>query len=137
MQTVADAQHGHVEFEDDGRRLGTVLGMNRFDQGDYAGARELLRESLAMRRALLGDAPHPELMLGLNNLALAYYFDAEFGEAEGLYRDALDMARLALTVDVKWGSYDPDGMLPGDLDDPDAPQELRSLLASQEPGAAA
>jgi hypothetical protein len=24
------------------------------------------------------------------------------------------MARLALTVDVKWGSYDPDGILPGD-----------------------
>jgi hypothetical protein len=28
--------------------------------------------------------------------------------------EALDMARLALTVDVKWGSYDPDGVLPGD-----------------------
>ena len=28
--------------------------------------------------------------------------------------EALDMARLALTVDVKWGSYDPDGILPGD-----------------------
>ncbi|HSR35513.1 MAG TPA: hypothetical protein VLY63_33505 [Anaerolineae bacterium] len=28
--------------------------------------------------------------------------------------DALDMVRLALTVDVKWGSYDPDGILPGD-----------------------
>jgi hypothetical protein len=28
--------------------------------------------------------------------------------------DALDMARLALTVDVKWGSYDPDGILPSD-----------------------
>ncbi|MFN2243889.1 MAG: hypothetical protein ACK2U2_16470 [Anaerolineae bacterium] len=27
--------------------------------------------------------------------------------------DALDMARLALTVDVKWGYYDPDGILPG------------------------
>jgi hypothetical protein len=28
--------------------------------------------------------------------------------------EALDIARLALTVDVKWGSYDPDGILPGD-----------------------
>ena len=28
--------------------------------------------------------------------------------------EALDMVRLALTVDVKWGSYDPDGILPGD-----------------------
>jgi hypothetical protein len=27
--------------------------------------------------------------------------------------EALDMARLALTVDVKWRSYDPDGILPG------------------------
>ena len=32
--------------------------------------------------------------------------------------EALDMARLALTVDVKWGSYDPDGVLPGD-EEPD------------------
>jgi hypothetical protein len=28
--------------------------------------------------------------------------------------EALDMARLALTVDVKWGAYDPDGVLPGE-----------------------
>ena len=28
--------------------------------------------------------------------------------------EAVDMARLALTVDVKWGSYDPDNILPGD-----------------------
>ena len=32
--------------------------------------------------------------------------------------EALDMARLALTVDVKWGAYDPDGVLPGD-EEPD------------------
>jgi hypothetical protein len=25
--------------------------------------------------------------------------------------EALDMARLALTVDIKWGSYNPDGIL--------------------------
>jgi hypothetical protein len=31
---------------------------------------------------------------------------------------AQDMARLALTVDVKWGSYDPDGILPGDEEPP-------------------
>ena len=31
---------------------------------------------------------------------------------------ALDMARLALTVDVKWGSYDPDAILPGDVEPP-------------------
>jgi hypothetical protein len=28
--------------------------------------------------------------------------------------EAVDMARLALTVDVKWGSYDPDSVLKGD-----------------------
>jgi hypothetical protein len=32
--------------------------------------------------------------------------------------EALDMARLALTVDVKWGAYDPDGVLPGDEEPP-------------------
>ena len=34
--------------------------------------------------------------------------------------EALDMARLALTVDVKWGAYDPDGILPGDEESPGA-----------------
>jgi hypothetical protein len=34
--------------------------------------------------------------------------------------EALDIARLALTVDVKWGSYDPDGILPGDEEAPDS-----------------
>ena len=34
--------------------------------------------------------------------------------------EALDMARLALTVDVKWGSYDPDGILPGGEESPDS-----------------
>jgi hypothetical protein len=33
--------------------------------------------------------------------------------------EAMDMARLALTVDVKWGSYDPDGILPGDDESPE------------------
>jgi hypothetical protein len=31
---------------------------------------------------------------------------------------AQDIARLALTVDTKWGSYDPDGILPGDEESP-------------------
>ncbi|MBN1661023.1 MAG: GreA/GreB family elongation factor [Anaerolineae bacterium] len=31
-----------------------------------------------------------------------------------------DIARLALTVDVKWGAYDPNGILPGD-EEPSAP----------------
>jgi hypothetical protein len=29
-----------------------------------------------------------------------------------------DMLRLALTVDVKWGSYDPDGLAPGNPEEP-------------------
>jgi hypothetical protein len=33
--------------------------------------------------------------------------------------EAVDTARLALTVDVKWGSYDPDGVLPGDEESPE------------------
>jgi hypothetical protein len=33
--------------------------------------------------------------------------------------EALDMARLALTVDVKWGAYDPDGVLPGEEESPE------------------
>ncbi len=29
-----------------------------------------------------------------------------------------DILRLALTVDVKWGSYDPDGLAPDEPDEP-------------------
>jgi hypothetical protein len=40
--------------------------------------------------------------------------------------EALDMARLALTVDVKWGAYDPDGVLAGDEESPGAGGSSRS-----------
>jgi hypothetical protein len=33
--------------------------------------------------------------------------------------DAVDLARLALTVDTKWGAWDPDAVLPGDEESPD------------------
>lgn len=33
--------------------------------------------------------------------------------------EAEDILRLALTVDVKWGSYDPDGLVPDGPEEPD------------------
>jgi hypothetical protein len=39
--------------------------------------------------------------------------------------EALDMARPALTVAVKWGSYDPSGILPGGEESSDPPGHPR------------
>ncbi len=45
-------------------------GLNQFDQGNLERAETYLRDALAMRRASLGDAPHPDVAENLNNLAL-------------------------------------------------------------------
>jgi hypothetical protein len=37
--------------------------------------------------------------------------------------EALDMVRLALTVHVKWGSYDPDAILPPDDESAGPPRD--------------
>ncbi|MFN2244433.1 MAG: hypothetical protein ACK2U2_19225 [Anaerolineae bacterium] len=47
--------------------------------------------------------------------------------------EALDIARLALTVDVKWGSYDPDGILPGNENLPSPPGTSTST-PEEDPG---
>lgn len=67
------------------------IGLNQWDQGNAERAEELLRASLAMRRAALGSKPHPELASHLNNLALLLMEEGNFDEAEQLYREAMDM----------------------------------------------
>jgi hypothetical protein len=59
-----------------------------------------------------------------NPSALAVYTWASAAKRQAVNQgaversEALDMARLALTVDVKWGSYDHDAILPADKESP-------------------
>jgi tetratricopeptide (TPR) repeat protein len=71
------------------------LGLMFRDQGDYAQSEQLLRESLAMERRLMGDK-HPELALSLNNLALVLWRKGDLPGAESTYRQALAMQRELL-----------------------------------------
>ena len=69
------------------------LGLNLFDQGKFPEAEDRLRESLALRRAILGNAPHPEIAQNLMNLALIRRYMRDFEESEALYLQTLEMNR--------------------------------------------
>ena len=57
-------------------------------KADYGEAKTLLRESLEIRKKVLGP-DHPKLGQSLNNLAMAHYRSREFDAAEPLFREAL------------------------------------------------
>jgi serine/threonine protein kinase/tetratricopeptide (TPR) repeat protein len=63
-------------------------------RADYDEAKALLRESLDIRRNVLG-ATHPSLGQSLNNLAMAHYRAKEFEAAEPLFREALERNRAS------------------------------------------
>lgn len=69
------------------------LGLNQFDQGKFEKAEEYLRESLAMRRELFGEQPHPDLAENINNLALLLMESGRYDESEVLYLESLAMTR--------------------------------------------
>ena len=57
-------------------------------QGEYELAEPLYKESLALRKSLLGDR-HPAVATSLNNLAGLYYAQGEYELAEPLYKESL------------------------------------------------
>lgn len=67
------------------------LGLNQFDQGNFEPAEQHLREALAMRKAALGDAPHPDIAENMNNLALLLMESQRYDESETLFRQAMEM----------------------------------------------
>jgi tetratricopeptide (TPR) repeat protein len=71
------------------------LGLMLRDQGDYAQSEQLLVESLAMERKLLGGK-HSELALMLNNLGMVQRRKGDLADAERTYREALAMQRELL-----------------------------------------
>ena len=71
------------------------LGSMIMVQGDIARAEPLMREALAIRRAVL-PADDPQLAVGLNNLAYLLWRKGKQDEAESMYREALSIDRRAL-----------------------------------------
>jgi tetratricopeptide (TPR) repeat protein len=71
------------------------LGLLLRDKGDYKESEQLLRESLAMKRRLLGDK-HPEVALSLQNLALVLQAKGDLEGASSAFLQALAMERELL-----------------------------------------
>ena len=71
------------------------LGLLLRSKGDYVASEQLLRESLAMKRRLLGDR-HPEIAMSLNSVAEVLQLKGDLAEAESTYRRALAMQRELL-----------------------------------------
>jgi hypothetical protein len=65
------------------------------DRGRYDEAEALLREGLAMRRALQGE-DHPEVGVDLAGLAAVLHQNGDLATAEATYRDALVRQQRAL-----------------------------------------
>ncbi|MCA9125281.1 MAG: CHAT domain-containing protein, partial [Planctomycetales bacterium] len=68
------------------------LGLLYDNMADYARAEPLYRQSLEIRKEVLGEK-HPDYAGGLNNLALLYYHMDDFASAEPLYRQSLEILK--------------------------------------------
>lgn len=66
-----------------------------YDKGDYDRAEQLLRESMAMKRRLLGDK-HPEIATSLSNIADVLHNKGDLAGAERDYLQSLAMYRELL-----------------------------------------
>lgn len=71
------------------------LGLLQLEKGDYRRSEQLFRDSIAMKRRLLGDK-HPEIATGLNNLGLVLEDDGDLAGAESAYRQALTIQKESL-----------------------------------------
>lgn len=69
-----------------------------YDKSDYDRAEQLLRESLAMKRRLLGDK-HPEIATSLSNIADVLHNKGDLAGAEQEYLQSLAMYRELLGND--------------------------------------
>src|SRR4029077_12533907 len=66
------------------------LGLLLYDHGDYDQSLQLLQESLAMKRRLLGEK-HPEIATALNNIATVLNDKGDLAGAETALRQSLAM----------------------------------------------
>ena len=81
----------HPDYADALNDMGLLL---RY-KGDYEESEQLLRESLAMYRRLLGDK-HPEVAMSLHNLAQVLELEGDLNGANSTFQQALAMQRELL-----------------------------------------
>ena len=79
--------------------LAEVVNNLGFVTSDDHEAELLFRESLEMKRVLYSDDVHPEIAMGLNNVAFMLHAQGQYDEAEQLYREAIEMNRTLLGGD--------------------------------------
>ena len=91
MQRTLWGTQPYPDYADALNDLGLLL---RY-KGDYNGSEQLLRESMAMLRRLLGDK-HPEIAKSLHNLALVLELKGDLEGANSAFRQALAMQRELL-----------------------------------------
>ena len=74
------------------------LGKVRAKQGDWKSASVLFEKAIAVWRKALGPT-HPDVALGLTNMAALNQSRKRYPEAERLYRQALEIDETALGAD--------------------------------------
>ena len=88
MQRELRGNEPHPDLAEALNDMGVLL----WQHGDFDETEKFYRESLAMKRRLLGDK-HPEIAAGLENLAMSLTDKGDLAGAEPLYRQSLEMRR--------------------------------------------
>jgi hypothetical protein len=130
---VAPGARVQVELVDEGGGVET-LDLVLVPDADADLARGYLGQGTPLGRALLGQAAGSHLAYEQGDIVAVRILSVVPGdlpetgaaaERQAVHQQAVerseaqDIARLALTVDTKWGAWDPDAVLPGDEEPPD------------------
>jgi serine/threonine protein kinase/tetratricopeptide (TPR) repeat protein len=98
-ETLAVLRELHAEDNRDVATQLNGLGLTLLEESDPIEAEACLREALGIYRKLYEGKPHPDIAIALENVGKSLKSQGKFNEAEGLTRQALEMAK---------GMFEPD-----------------------------